>query len=144
MAGKTVLLVEDDEASIDIFSTILRHGGYQVLSARNAAGGVEMAVAHRPDIVVVDIGLPDAPGFDVLSELTDHPSTQDIPLIVCTVHVFEHDVIRARHAGGDVFLKKPISPQDLLATVNRLISSGATPAAFLEGVPEIDGATTLP
>ena len=144
MAGKTVLLVEDDPASIDIFTTILRHGGYPVLSAKTAAGGVEMAVAHQPDIVVVDIGLPDAPGFDVLSELTDHPSTQDIPLIVCTVHVFEHDVIRARHAGGDVFLKKPISPQDLLATVNRLISSGATPAPFLEGVAETDGATTLP
>jgi CheY-like chemotaxis protein len=143
VAGKTVLLVEDDPASIDIFTTILRHGGYQVLSAMNAAEGVEMAVAHQPDIVVVDIGLPDAPGFDVLSELTDHPSTQDIPLIVCTVHVFEHDVIRARHAGGDVFLKKPISPQDLLATVNRLISSGATPAPFLDGAAETDGATTL-
>lgn len=126
MAGKTVLLVEDDEASIDIFTTILSHGGYAVLSARNAADGVEMAVAHRPDVVVVDIGLPDAPGFDVLSELTDHPSTHDIPLIVCTVHVFEHDVTRARRAGGDVFLEKPISPKDLLSHVDRLLADAET------------------
>jgi two-component system cell cycle response regulator DivK len=127
VAGKTVLLVEDDEASIDIFTTILLHGGYQVLSAKSASDGVEMAVAHRPDIVVVDLGLPDAPGFDVLSELTGHPATQETPLIVCTVHVFEHDVARARRAGGDVFLQKPISPQDLLANVDRLLSAEPAP-----------------
>ena len=129
MAGKTVLLVEDDEASIDIFTTILRHGGYQVLSAKNASDGVDMALAHRPDIVVVDLGLPDAPGFEVLSELTDHPATQDTPLIVCTVHVFKHDMVRAHRAGGDVFLQKPIAPQDLLANVNRLLSGEPAPAA---------------
>jgi DNA-binding response OmpR family regulator len=128
VAGKTVLLVEDDEASIDIFTTILRHGGYQVLSAKNASDGVDMAVAHRPDIVVVDLGLPDAPGFEVLSELTDHPATQETPLIVCTVHIFEHDMARAHHAGGDVFLQKPISPQDLLATVDRLLKGEPAPA----------------
>ena len=129
MAGKTVLLVEDDEASIDIFTTILRHGGYQVLSAKSASEGVDMAVAHRPDIVVVDLGLPDAPGFEVLSELTDHPATQNTPLIVCTVHIFEHDVVRAHRAGGDVFLQKPIAPQDLLANVDRLLSGLPAPAA---------------
>jgi DNA-binding response OmpR family regulator len=128
VAGKTVLLVEDDEASIDIFTTILRHGGYQVLSAKNASEGVDMAVAHRPDIVVVDLGLPDAPGFEVLSELTDHPATQNTPLIVCTVHIFEHDVVRAHRAGGDVFLQKPIAPQDLLTNVDRLLSGEPAPA----------------
>jgi DNA-binding response OmpR family regulator len=145
VAGKTVLLVEDDEASIDIFTTILRHGGYEVLSAKSASAGVDMAVAHTPDVVVVDIGLPDAPGFDVLSELTEHPSTQQIPLIVCTVHVFEHDVVRAHHAGGDVFLRKPISPQDLLATVDRLLSPGAAPEAFFAEAEEMDmDSATLP
>jgi DNA-binding response OmpR family regulator len=128
VAGKTVLLVEDDEASIDIFTTILRHGGYQVLSAKSASEGVDMALAHRPDIVVVDLGLPDAPGFEVLSELTDHPATQNTPLIVCTVHIFEHDVVRAHRAGGDVFLQKPIAPQDLLAHVDRLLSGAPAPA----------------
>jgi DNA-binding response OmpR family regulator len=120
--GKTVLIVEDDEASLDIFETILRHGGYEVLTARNGAEGVETARATRPDVVVVDLGLPDGPGFGVLDELSDDLATSHIPLIVCTVHVFEHDEKRARRAGGDVFLKKPIDPTELLAAVDRLLS----------------------
>ncbi|HEU4457295.1 MAG TPA: response regulator [Longimicrobium sp.] len=121
MEPRTVLIVEDDPASLDIFTTILRHGGYQVLTARTGAEGIEAARAHLPDLVVVDIGLPDGPGFGVLDELTDDPATAHIPLIVCTVHVFEQDEKRARRAGSDVFLKKPIEARELLAQVNRLL-----------------------
>lgn len=130
MKEKTVLIVEDDPASLDIFETILRHGGYGVLTARSAADGVQTAREHLPDVVVVDIGLPDAPGFGVLGELSDDPSTRHIPLIVCTVHVFEHDQARAWRAGADVFLKKPVEPVHLLDAVNRLLRGGqAAPSA---------------
>jgi CheY-like chemotaxis protein len=122
-----VLIVEDDDASVDIFSTILRHGGYQVLSARTSADGARVAREHVPDLVVVDLGLPDGPAFGLLDELTDDPATAHIPLIVCTVHVFEHDQHRARRAGGDVFLCKPIEPSVLLRHVNQLLE--APPAA---------------
>ena len=121
MNDKTVLIVEDDAASLDIFETILRHGGYRVTTAQNAVEGVEKARQVIPDVVVVDIGLPDASGFGVLGELSDDPSTAHIPLIVCTVHVFEHDQIRAWRAGADVFLKKPVEPSHLLASVDRLL-----------------------
>jgi|SRR5215213_1017667 len=124
---KTVLIVEDDAASLDIFTTILRHGGYAVLTAGSVADGVQTAREHVPDLVVVDIGLPDGLGFGLLYELTDDPETEHIPLIVCTVHVFEKDQQRARRAGSDVFLKKPIEPRQLLAEVDRLLR--AAPAA---------------
>jgi CheY-like chemotaxis protein len=127
LISKTVLIVEDDPASLDIFETILRHGGYEVITARNGADGVESARELLPDVVVVDIGLPDGPGFGVLDELSEDPSTQHIPLIVCTVHVFEHDQIRARRAGADVFVTKPVEPTYLLECVNRLLQ--ASPAA---------------
>lgn len=122
MKQKTVLIVEDDEASLDIFETILRHGGYEVITAQSGAAGVEVARKTRPDLVVVDIGLPDGLGFGVLDELTEDPATSHIPLIVCTVHVFEQDEKRARRAGGDVFLKKPIDPTHLLEAVDRLLA----------------------
>ena len=123
LSEKTVLIVEDDPASLDIFETILRHGGYEVVTATSAAEGVERAREIRPALVVVDIGLPDAPGFGVLDELSDDPSTEHIPLIVCTVHVFEHDQARAWRAGADVFLKKPVEPSHLLESVNRLLQA---------------------
>lgn len=130
MPDRTVLIVEDDPASVDIFTTILRHGGYGVLAAHTAAEGARVAREHLPDLVVVDIGLPDAPGFHVLDELTDDPATAHIPLIVCTVHVFEHDEKRARRAGSDVFLRKPIDPRELLRHVDQLLQNppAVTPA----------------
>ncbi len=122
-----MLIIEDDPASLDIFETILRHGGYQVATARSGAEGLAQARALIPDAVVVDIGLPDVPGFDVLGELTDDASTEAIPLIVCTVHVFEHDQVRARRAGADVFLMKPVDPRELLGAVNRLLQESDGP-----------------
>jgi twitching motility two-component system response regulator PilH len=127
LSVKTVLIVEDDPASLDIFETILRHGGYQVVSAPTGAEGLEKARELIPDVVVVDIGLPDGLGFGVLDELSDDPSTEHIPLIVCTVHVFEHDQVRARRAGADVFITKPVEPTYLLECVNRVLQ--AAPAS---------------
>jgi twitching motility two-component system response regulator PilH len=121
LESKTVLIVEDDPASLDIFETILRHGGYTVVTAQSGAEGLERARELLPDAVVVDLGLPDGPGFGVLDELSDDPATESIPLIVCTVHVFEHDQVRARSAGADVFLMKPVDPRELLGAVNRLL-----------------------
>lgn len=126
MNRKTVLIVEDDPASLDIFETILRHGGYDVVSAATAAEGLQKAREVVPAAVVVDIGLPDGLGFGVLDELSDDPSTEHIPLIVCTVHVFEHDQVRARRAGADVFVKKPVEPSYLLECVNRLLQAAPT------------------
>jgi len=127
LPSRTVLIVEDDPASVDIFSTILRHGGYLVLSARTAADGARVAREHLPDLVVVDIGLPDTLGFGLLDELTEDPATAHIPLIVCTVHVFEHDEKRARRAGSDVFLRKPIDPRELLRQVDHLLANPPAP-----------------
>lgn len=124
MESKTVLIVEDDPASLDIFETILRHGGYEVVTAQRGADGLDLARTVRPDVMVVDIGLPDGLAFGLLGELTDDPETEQIPLIVCTVHVFEHDRVRARRAGADVFLMKPVEPRDLLGAVNRLLREG--------------------
>lgn len=123
MSEKLVLIVEDDPASLDIFETILRHGGYQVATAQSGAEGLEKARELLPDLMVVDIGLPDGLGFGVLDELSDDPSTDHIPLIVCTVHVFEHDQVRARRAGADVFVQKPVEPTHLLECVNRLLQA---------------------
>ena len=121
MNGRTILLVEDDESSQYIFGTVLRHYGYQVLLARTVEGGLALLRERMPDAVVLDIGLPGVDGFHFLERVRGDPATERLPVVVATVHVFAADEERAREAGCDIFLKKPLEPARLLETLERLL-----------------------
>lgn len=121
MAGETILLVEDDEAAQYIYGTVLRHYGYQVLHARTADGGLSLLRDERPDAVVLDIGLPGVDGFEFLERVRADPETARVPVIVATVHVFAAEEEKAREAGCDVFLRKPLEPANLLKALTELL-----------------------
>jgi two-component system, cell cycle response regulator DivK len=118
---RTVLVLEDDEASQYIFGTILRHHGYQVLEARRTEEGLRVAREHMPDLVVVDIGLPEISGLEFLRKMKESPETREIPLLVVTVHVYEQERKEALEAGCDFFLPKPLVPSDLAREVERIL-----------------------
>jgi len=117
-----VLLIEDDEASQYIYGTLLRRHGFDVRSARFGGAGLDAARADPPDVVLLDLGLPGVDGFHVLRELKGDPATCHVPVVVITVHAFEHDRERAMAAGCDVFLAKPLPPSELLAILRRTIA----------------------
>lgn len=119
MDAKTVLVVEDDEASQYILSTILRHKGYNVVSATTAAAASRVLEEKPPDLVVMDIGLPGVDGFALTESIRANPRTCDLPVLVVTVHVFPEDVKRAHDAGCTGFMAKPVDP---LAVVERIRS----------------------
>jgi CheY-like chemotaxis protein len=121
MYTQTVLLIEDDKASRYIFGTALRHYGFTVLEAATALHAFEILRTQRPDVIVVDLGLPGIDGFTVLERLREDPQTAGIPTVVATVHVFPDDEERARRAGCKLFLKKPVSPRSLVAEIQRLL-----------------------
>jgi CheY-like chemotaxis protein len=120
---RTVLLVEDDDSSQYIYTAILAHYGYTVISARTGVHGLELLRGTLPDVVVLEIGLPGIDGFEFLERMRADPRTAELPVLVVTVHVFDTDVERARTAGCDVFLKKPLKPALLAAEVERILTA---------------------
>jgi CheY-like chemotaxis protein len=118
----TVLLIEDDDASQYVYSTVLAHYGYAVTTARTGLLGMELLDGPLPDVVVLDIGLPGIDGFEILSRIRADARTAHLPVLIITVHVFAADQERAAAAGCDVFLKKPLQPALLATEVQRLLA----------------------
>ena len=120
----TVLLIDDDDASQYVYGAVLAHHGFTVVAARTGTRGLELLDGPLPDVVVLDIGLPGLDGFEILTRIRGNERTARLPVLVVTVHVFEADQRRAREAGCDVFLKKPLQPALLAAEVARILQEG--------------------
>lgn len=121
MAEKTVLVV-DDEASLRLLmQATLGRGTYRVLEATNGAAGLELARRERPDLVILDVGMPDLDGYEVCRALKGDPNTAGIAVVMLTARAQEGDRRRGVEAGADAYLTKPFSPRALLETVERLL-----------------------
>jgi len=118
----TILLVEDDEDSRAIYGTVLRHAGFRVLEARDGEAALRSVGAERPDLVVMDAGLPVVDGWDATRTIKDDPATATLPVLLLTVHGQESDVERARLAGCDAYVLKPADPVMLAAMVGRMLA----------------------
>jgi CheY-like chemotaxis protein len=112
--GIRVLVVEDNRDSAESLRQLLYHSGYEVAVAYTGHDGLRAARRLRPDVVLCDIGLPDSNGFVVASALRDDPQTRSARLIAVTAYGQDEDRRRAREAGFDLHLVKPVDPEVLL------------------------------
>lgn len=117
----TVLLVEDDTDTRDIYSTILRYNGYEVLETENGREALELASEKQPDLILLDISLPEVDGWTVASRLRDRPETEEVPVVAVTAHALPDDQERAHELGCDSYLTKPLRPQRVLEEVRRFL-----------------------
>jgi len=115
----TVLLVEDNEDNRIIYATALRYAGYEVLEAITGTEGVALARTHLPDLILMDISIPEIDGWEATAILKADPSTQHIPIVAVTAHALPGDRQRSVDAGCDGYLAKPITPAVLIADVDR-------------------------
>ena len=116
---RTRVLIIDDEEQIRRFLRIsLKSQGYQVTEAETAAQGIELAATHTPDLIVLDLGLPDADGKSVLSELR-HWST--VPVMILSVRASESEKVAVLDAGANDYMTKPFGIQEFLARVRNLL-----------------------
>jgi CheY-like chemotaxis protein len=127
MASSRILLVEDDEAARFIISTVLRHAGYAVTETRTAVEGLRALEREIPDALLVDLGLPDVDGFELIRRVRSTPLGQALPIVVVTVYAFDSDRESAFAAGCDRFLTKPIAPAELLRTLEELLAEASGP-----------------
>jgi CheY-like chemotaxis protein len=124
---KTVLLVEDNEDNRFIYATALRYTGYEVIEAVSGRQGIEQARTHRPDLILMDISIPDVDGWEATIVLKADPLTRAIPIIAVTAHVLPGDERRSLDAGCDGYLAKPVAPATLIAEVDRRLGRTSTP-----------------
>jgi len=130
---KTVLLVEDNEDNRFIYATALRYVGYEVIEAVSGTQGIEQARTHRPDLILMDISIPDVDGWEATIVLKADPLTRAIPVIAVTAHVLPGDERRSMEAGCDGYLAKPVSPATLIAEVDRRLGRPAGSQGVLRG-----------
>jgi CheY-like chemotaxis protein len=119
IAKKTILLVEDNEDNRMIYATALRFAGYTVLEATNGVEGVYETRTNRPDLVLMDISLPELDGWEATAILKADPATKHIPIIAVTAHALPSDRQRSMDVGCDGYLAKPIPPAVLVGEVDR-------------------------
>jgi two-component system cell cycle response regulator DivK len=115
----TILLVEDNDDNRIIYSTALRFTGYEVVEAITGTEGVRMARSEKPDLILMDISVPELDGWQATSILKADPETASIPIIAVTAHALPDDERRSMEAGCDGYLAKPITPAALIAEVDR-------------------------
>jgi CheY-like chemotaxis protein len=112
------LYIEDNPANLKLVARILqRYPGARLLTTASGIEGLAIARAKQPDIVLLDINLPDADGYQILGELKTTPETAGIPVVALTANAMNSEVRRGIQAGFDDYLTKPISIDELLATL---------------------------
>jgi CheY-like chemotaxis protein len=136
--SKTVLLVEDNEDNRIIYATALRYAGYHVIEAITGTEGVQRAREHVPDLILMDISVPELDGWEATAVIKADPKTRHIPVIAVTAHALPGDEERSLEAGCDGYLAKPIPPATLLADVDRRLghnSASLFPRSFGDSRP---------
>lgn len=116
-----VLFVEDNAPTREGYTTFLMRSGYEVMSAATGRQALDFAVTWAPDVIVLDLGLPDVDGWEVARQLKAAPLTLAIPIIALTAADLPHERVSAMRAGCDRHLSKPCVPADLLDGIERCL-----------------------
>jgi two-component system cell cycle response regulator DivK len=123
-AGARVLVVEDNAKNMKLFRDVLLAAGYRTLEATTGEEAVAVAAEHSPDLVLMDIQLPDIDGIEALGRLRADGRTASLPVLALTAQAMEGDRERFLAAGFDGYLSKPVNVVDLVATVAGYCEAG--------------------
>jgi two-component system, cell cycle response regulator DivK len=124
MTGPQILVVEDNERNMKLFRDVLHASGYRTLEAATGERAVELVFEHRPDLVLMDIQLPDIDGVEALARLRADERFSSVPVLALTAQAMEGDRERFLAAGFDGYLSKPVNIAEFVATVKRYCEDG--------------------
>jgi two-component system cell cycle response regulator DivK len=119
--AKTVLIVEDNELNMKLFRDLLEAHGYQTSGTSNGYEALDLVRKLRPDLILMDIQLPQVSGLDVTRWIKDDPALRHIPVVAVTAFAMKGDEERIREGGCEAYLSKPISVGKFIETVRRFI-----------------------
>ena len=122
---KTVLIVEDNELNMKLFNDLLEANGRATLRTRSGVEAIELAREHRPDLILMDIQLPEVSGLEATRRLKNDPELRAIPVIAITAFAMKGDEEKIRQGGCEGYLSKPISVAKFLETVNSFLADNS-------------------
>jgi DNA-binding response OmpR family regulator len=137
MSKKRIVLVEDERDMADLVAMRLRKEGYQVEIAYDGARGLEMIQASPPDLVLLDLMLPEMPGTAVAAAVRGDPRTAQVPIIMLTARGEETDIVVGLKFGADDYVTKPFSMSVLLARIDAVLRRAAAPREAGKGVLKV-------
>jgi CheY-like chemotaxis protein len=117
-----ILLVEDNELNRDMLSRRLERRGFTVVMAVDGGEGVRMALTEKPDLILMDMGLPVLDGWEATRQVRADPASANVPIIALTAHAMSSDEQKAKEAGCDDFDTKPVELPRLLEKIQALLA----------------------
>lgn len=118
-----ILLIDDHRTVLRLLEAILKLKGYELLYAENGQQGMAMARQERPDLILLDVMMPEIDGFKVCQYLKGQPDTAKIPVVFLTARGAEDDLETGRKVGAEGFMTKPFLAREVLDTIERLLAA---------------------
>jgi two-component system cell cycle response regulator DivK len=122
--SKTVLIVEDNEMNMKLFNDLLQAHQYNTIQTFNGLDVEDICVKQTPDLIILDIQLPEISGMDIAKKLKEHDATKSIPIIAVTAFAMKGDEKKVMESGCDAYLSKPISVHSFIEKVESFIGEG--------------------
>ena len=120
--SKSILVVEDNELNMKLFHDLLEAQGYNVLQSRDGMEALKLARTHKPDLILMDIQLPEVSGLEVTKWLKEDEALRSIPVIAVTAFAMKGDEEKIREGGCEAYISKPISVVNFLETVQKFLN----------------------
>ncbi len=123
--AKKILIVEDNELNLKLFTDLLEAHGYDTLETREGLKAIEIARENKPDLILMDIQLPEVSGLEVTKWLKEDDELRDIPVIAVTAFAMKGDEEKIREGGCEAYISKPISVTQFIETINKFLGDAS-------------------
>jgi CheY-like chemotaxis protein len=127
MSQKTVLIIEDEEDAADMFAEMMRVSGYRVLKTSSSTPALRMLTAEKPDVVILDIMMPEISGLEILRQMRQDPVLANLPVVVVSAQSMPADIKIGMEAGASMYLTKPVGFTELKEAIERALGGQSAP-----------------